>query len=47
MTKRRKYLEENAGVLDIILTASDLTGIEALLARFPDIGLRDAENLAN
>ncbi|NTW07131.1 MAG: aldo/keto reductase [Syntrophaceae bacterium] len=45
-TKRRKYLEENAGALDVTLTAADLTAIEALLARFPDIGPRYAENLA-
>lgn len=45
-TKRRKYLEENAGAVNIALTAADLTAIEALLARFPDIGPRYAENLA-
>ena len=45
-TKRRKYLEENAGALDITLTPADLTAIEALLARFPNIGPRYAENLA-
>lgn len=45
-TKRRKYLEENAGAADVTLTPADLTAIEALLARFPDIGPRYAENLA-
>lgn len=45
-TKRRKYLEENAGAVNVALTAADLTAIEALLARFPDIGPRYAENLA-
>ncbi|MEQ8160106.1 MAG: aldo/keto reductase [Smithellaceae bacterium] len=45
-TKRRKYLEENAGALDVALNAADLTAIEALLARFPDIGPRYAANLA-
>ncbi len=45
-TKRRKYLEENAGALDVQLTAADVAAIEALLARFPDIGPRYAANLA-
>jgi aryl-alcohol dehydrogenase-like predicted oxidoreductase len=45
-TKRRTYLEENAGALDITLTLADLMAIDALLARFPDIGPRYAENLA-
>ncbi|MEN6374970.1 MAG: aldo/keto reductase [Smithella sp.] len=45
-TKRRKYLEENAGALDVALNAADLAAIEALLARFPNIGPRYAENLA-
>jgi aryl-alcohol dehydrogenase-like predicted oxidoreductase len=45
-TKRRKYLEENASALDITLTPADLTAIEDLLARFPNIGPRYAENLA-
>jgi aryl-alcohol dehydrogenase-like predicted oxidoreductase len=45
-TKRRKYLEDNAGAVDIRLTASDLQAIEALLARFPDTGPRYNEKLA-
>jgi aryl-alcohol dehydrogenase-like predicted oxidoreductase len=45
-TKKRKYLEENIGALDIALTPADLTAIEALLARFPNLGPRYAENLA-
>jgi aryl-alcohol dehydrogenase-like predicted oxidoreductase len=45
-TKRRKYLEENAGALDVQLTAADIAAIEALLARFPDTGPRYAANLA-
>jgi aryl-alcohol dehydrogenase-like predicted oxidoreductase len=44
-TKRRKYLEENAGAVDINLTSSDLNAIEALLARFPNVGSRYPENL--
>ena len=45
-TKRRKYLEDNAGAVDIRLTAADLQAIEALLARFPDTGPRYNEKLA-
>jgi aryl-alcohol dehydrogenase-like predicted oxidoreductase len=39
-TKRRKYLNENAGAVDIELTAADFTAINELLGRFPDIGDR-------
>ncbi len=45
-TKRRQYLIENAGAVDIQLTSSDLLAIDALLARFPNIGPRYNENLA-
>jgi aryl-alcohol dehydrogenase-like predicted oxidoreductase len=45
-TKRRRYLEDNAGAVDIRLASSDLLAIEALLARFPNIGPRYAENMA-
>lgn len=45
-TRRRKYLEENVGALDVALTLAELTAIEVLLARFPNIGPRYAENLA-
>jgi aryl-alcohol dehydrogenase-like predicted oxidoreductase len=45
-TKRRRYLEDNAGAVNIQLTSSELLEIDALLARFPDIGPRYAENLA-
>lgn len=44
-TKQRKYLEENAGAIHVDLTSSDLKAIEALLARFPNIGSRYTENL--
>jgi aryl-alcohol dehydrogenase-like predicted oxidoreductase len=44
-TKRRKYLEENACAVDINLSPSDLNAIEALLARFPNVGSRYPENL--
>jgi aryl-alcohol dehydrogenase-like predicted oxidoreductase len=39
-TKRRKYLVENAGSVDIDLTTVDLAAIEALLAAYPDTGDR-------
>lgn len=45
-TKRRKYLEENTGAVQIHLTSSDLLAIEDLLARFPNIGPRYSEKLA-
>jgi aryl-alcohol dehydrogenase-like predicted oxidoreductase len=44
-TKRRKYLLENAGAVDIRLTAADFAGIEALLKNFPNVG--DRYNEAN
>ena len=45
-TKRRKYLEENAGAVEINLSSSDVSGIEDLLVRFPNIGSRYNENLS-
>lgn len=39
-TKKRKYLEENAGATDITINAADEQAIEALLARYPDTGDR-------
>jgi len=39
-TKKRKYLEENAAAVDVLLTANDLETIENLLAKYPDIGQR-------
>lgn len=45
-TKRRKYLEENAGAADVALTAKDLEDMEAIVRKFPNIGPRysDREN---
>ena len=45
-TRHRKYLEENAGAVDVNLTATDMKDIETLLTRFPDIGSRYSENFA-
>jgi aryl-alcohol dehydrogenase-like predicted oxidoreductase len=39
-TKKRKYLEENAAAVDVILTLHDLENIENLVAKYPDIGQR-------
>lgn len=39
-TKRRTYLRENAGAVDVVLTPSDLTAIDAVIARYPNIGER-------
>lgn len=45
-TKRRKYLAENAGAVDVVLSADDLSDLEALLRRFPDVGPRYPEDMA-
>ena len=42
-TKRRKYLEENAGAADVVLTESDLKEIETIVNRYPNIGPRYSE----
>ncbi len=42
-TKKRKYLEENAGALEVSLSADDLKTIDALIARYPDTGARYSE----
>jgi aryl-alcohol dehydrogenase-like predicted oxidoreductase len=39
-TKRRTYLVENAGAIEIVLTHHDLAEIEDLLAKYPDTGER-------
>ncbi|GAB3168797.1 aldo/keto reductase [Telluribacter humicola] len=39
-TKKRKYLEENAAVVDITLTNEDLVAIEKLLQKYPNTGPR-------
>jgi len=39
-TKRRKYLEENAGAVDVTLTAKDLETIETIVKKYPNIGPR-------
>jgi aryl-alcohol dehydrogenase-like predicted oxidoreductase len=39
-TKKRKYLEENAAAVDIILTDGDLEKIEDIVASHPNVGQR-------
>jgi aryl-alcohol dehydrogenase-like predicted oxidoreductase len=43
-TKRRKYLLDNAGAVDIELNASDMQRLEQLLKEFPDVGDRYNES---
>lgn len=42
-TKKRKYLEENAGALDVTLSTADQESIESLLRKYPDVGQRYGE----
>jgi aryl-alcohol dehydrogenase-like predicted oxidoreductase len=42
-TKKRKYLEDNAGAADVVLTAGDLQEIDALLKKYPHTGERYSE----
>ncbi|MXV16482.1 aldo/keto reductase [Hufsiella ginkgonis] len=39
-TKRRKYLNDNAGAVEVELSSADLQGIEAILQKYPDTGAR-------
>jgi len=45
-TKRRKYLLENAGAVDLSLSSGDLQEIETLLEKYPDTGDRYNESNA-
>jgi aryl-alcohol dehydrogenase-like predicted oxidoreductase len=45
-TKHRKYLEDNAGAVEINLSSADMEDIEDLLKRFPNIGSRYTEKFA-
>jgi len=42
-TKRRKYLEENAGAADVLLSREDIEKMEGLLKKYPNIGPRYSE----
>lgn len=39
-TKKRKYLEENAGAVEINMSSAELLAIDTLVRRFPNIGNR-------
>jgi len=43
-TKKRKNLKDNAGSVDVTLTADDISQIEALLLKYPNIGERYNES---
>jgi aryl-alcohol dehydrogenase-like predicted oxidoreductase len=45
-TRHRKYLEENAGAVDINLSPADLHDIETLLTLYPNVGSRYSDNFA-
>jgi len=42
-TKRRKYLEENAAAVDIVLSKNDMERIEAVVSKYPNVGDRYSE----
>lgn len=39
-TKKRRYLEENAGAVDVEFTSEELKAIDELLVRYPNVGER-------
>jgi aryl-alcohol dehydrogenase-like predicted oxidoreductase len=39
-TKKRKYLEENAKAVDVVLDENDFKSIEIILKKYPDVGQR-------
>lgn len=43
-TKKRKYLEENAGAVNVALSPDDLSAIEEVIKRYPNVGERYHEN---
>lgn len=43
-TKRRKYLEDNAGAVDVQLSAADLAVMEDILKKYPNTGARYSES---
>jgi len=44
--RTKPQLEENAGAVNVNLTSSDINEIEALLARYPNIGSCYPESMA-
>jgi aryl-alcohol dehydrogenase-like predicted oxidoreductase len=45
-TKQRKHLIDNAGAVDVELSTTDISEIEGLVTRFPNIGARYTESLS-
>jgi aryl-alcohol dehydrogenase-like predicted oxidoreductase len=43
-TKRRKYLLDNAGAVEVVLHSEDFQALEALLSKYPNIGDRYNES---
>ncbi|MFO7574253.1 MAG: aldo/keto reductase [Bacteroidales bacterium] len=43
-TRRRKYLEQNAKAVEIVLESSEIKAIEAIIARYPNTGERYGES---
>lgn len=42
-TKKRKYLEENAAAVDVVLSEEEVKNVERLVDRYPNIGKRYSE----
>ena len=42
-TKKRKYLDENAVAIDLKLSAEELTAIDTIVAKYPNVGARYSE----
>jgi aryl-alcohol dehydrogenase-like predicted oxidoreductase len=43
-TKKQDKLKDNAGSVDVVVTDRDKQNIEALLAKYPNVGDRYSEN---
>lgn len=43
-TKKRKYLEQNAAAVDVVLSKEDISTIELIIAKYPNTGERYNEN---
>jgi aryl-alcohol dehydrogenase-like predicted oxidoreductase len=42
-TKKRKYLEQNANAIDVILSEAEILEIESIIAKYPNTGDRYGE----
>jgi aryl-alcohol dehydrogenase-like predicted oxidoreductase len=45
-TRQRKYLDDNAGSVEVVLDKADLAEIDSLLNKYPDIGSRYNDSMA-